>query len=461
MGYGTGVLRIFYLVSWMRGMSSGIMATTALDISLRSGIPQPLLVAARGVGLTFSPVIFGKGIGRMVWSGESQSGFALFISIKVVCELVVPRTNSVPLLYLGYGFIGVAMAALDTSASVLVARVHGKDCGRVLLAYCAAYGVGCLMSSWFCVYLGPFHAWDVLAVSDFLMTATLICSRFGKGKPQDWKAKIRKVEVSDPAPGNDQSQIQSQKSGAAKAEQKTPQQEQQERLLQQVQKVQHEQQQVGPARVPGRILRAANAFMFITEAIETSVSAWCFSYGLQELGMTKSRAALLPTAFYFSFTGVRFALAPLTRFMLPSAVMQIGTLIAFIGAAMFAATAHFLVALLKGGATMDELSGFWLYMLIASISLMGAGFSPQCAMVQAAVREHGEMTSQEAGYFFTACSLGILAGLFLPGVMALPFLDLLGGLALVAISVACYRDFPLTKPQGVANGRAVVAQVRA
>merc|ERR1719436_1121725 len=111
---------------------------------------------------------------------------------------------------------------------------------------------------------------------------------------------------------------------------------------------------------------------------------------------------------------------------MPSAVIQIGSLLALAGASLFFLLTTALLRFLKAGVIVDDLSDGWLYVLIICVSMMGGGFSPQYAMVQASMRQHGEMTSQEQGFFFTAASLGVLVGLWLPGLVSLPLLNIAG-----------------------------------
>lgn len=283
------------------------------------------------------------------------------------------------------------------------------------LSYCAAYGAGCILAPWLCVYLGE-RAWDVLAFGEFMMAAFLFGRRFGQGKPHDWKAKIRGDRQASCS--NTPERTQGSNSGGTASS-------------------------VTEAHMPRRVLRAGISFLFFVEATETSVAAWCFTFALKDLGYSASQAALVPSTFYMCFTGTRLLLAPITKSFLPSAVVQIGSMIAFIGACLFYAVSSALLRLLEAGSTVEDLSETWLYVLIGCASLMGIGFSPQFPMVQAAMRQHGEMTPQEQGFLFTAASLGTLAGLWIPGLVSLPLVDLIGGCCVVAVCTSYSRDFPL------------------
>eukprot|EP00933_Yihiella_yeosuensis_P040871 TRINITY_DN35284_c0_g1_i1.p1 TRINITY_DN35284_c0_g1~~TRINITY_DN35284_c0_g1_i1.p1 ORF type:complete len:469 (+),score=50.43 TRINITY_DN35284_c0_g1_i1:157-1407(+) len=404
-----------------------------MTISARAGIAQNVLVAARGIGLTVSPMLLGKAIGAMVWAGESQTIFAIAAILKVIAEVVIPRSTSGSTLVLSYALMGVSMSVLDLSASVLVSRVYGKDCALILLAYCGTYGAGCIIAPWVAVYLGD-AAWDFLALIDLAMSVMLSFRRY-VGKPRGWKDKIRgpvlaaaKLPLSSPSlTSRSDGEIESGDSTEGEAATSAT--------------------AASSSRLPRRVLAAGMAFMFVGEATDTSVAAWCFTFAIKDLGYSPTVAATLPSIFYAFFTGFRLLLTFISNKFMPSAIMQASIFFGSVGAICLYLVAKAQADLLASGLSNAELSPYWLYTMGCCIALMGAGFAPLYAMVQGAVRQHGEMTSTESGFFFTSVNLGVLTGLFLPGIISLPTLDLAGAIVLLSIGASTLREFPLRRPR--------------
>eukprot|EP00448_Togula_jolla_P004656 CAMPEP_0170596120 /NCGR_PEP_ID=MMETSP0224-20130122/14934_1 /TAXON_ID=285029 /ORGANISM="Togula jolla, Strain CCCM 725" /LENGTH=419 /DNA_ID=CAMNT_0010920363 /DNA_START=52 /DNA_END=1311 /DNA_ORIENTATION=+ len=409
MGYGTGVLKAYYAVSFSRGLTVGVAGASSLFISQQSGAPQNFLVAARGLGMILSPALFARCIGRMVWCGESQSGFAGALMMKVLAELVVARSNSVINLYLAFFVIGIAMAVLDTSAQVLVTRVHEENCGKAMMIYCAVYGIGCMLAPSLTI-INPRMAWVAVAFTDFLVALLVARRRFFVGKPRNWKAKVRKVTPVSPSTSPPPAQPKSSAQDAGME-----------------------------SRLPARIVRAGVLFIFVAEATETAMSCWAFTYAVTALRLSEKVAALFPTAFYFSFTLTRLAVLPASTRVPPSSIVQVGTLAMLTGSSIF-----FGLSMLTGA---DSAPGpLAVKLLLGSLVLIGAGSCPLYPMMLASIRQHGDLSPEEQGWFMTSYSGGITMGMWLPGVVDLPGMELVGGVISFLIMTTHVRDFPWFRP---------------
>mmetsp|Transcript_70025 Transcript_70025/g.193702 ORF Transcript_70025/g.193702 Transcript_70025/m.193702 type:complete len:434 (-) Transcript_70025:147-1448(-) len=406
-GYGTGVLRAYYVVCFMRGVTVGVVGTSSLFIAERSGVPQNMLIAARGLGLTIGPVVLGRAIGKLARSGESQCGFALALAAKMLCEILIPRMASSWALYLAFFVIGLSMNFLDTSASILVEMVHGEKCATPMLVYCAVYGTGAMVAPFVAVAL-PGQAWTLLALIDFAVATAVAGRRLGRGKPRAWRARVQaRAELA--APGNASPTI-----VAAKV------------------------------RLPARVLRAGLAFIFVQQAAETAISSWAFTFATSGLGLPARIAAWFPSSFYLSFTATRFIAIPASAALLPSTIAQVGTILILGGALLLnRCTCSFSTAV-SAGTLPEELTGH-IHVILFSLAVIGAGTCPLFAMVLASMRQHGEMTAQEHGLFNTCKALGMTMGMWLPGIISLPNADLLWAVCMFLIISSHVRDFPWWK----------------
>jgi len=428
-GHGTGVLRAYYIVSFHRGLTVGVAGASSLYIAQRSGTPQNLLVAARGIGLVFSPVLLSNVIHKMVWSGNSQYGWGVAIIFKMIAELLIGRAESSLVLYAAFFTIGVTMAMLDTSATALVTKVHEKNCGLSMLLYCAVYAMGAMVAP-FMTIANPYRAWDVLAAIDFATAMYLAAKRFA-GKPRNWKSKIRKTGLnetngggSEPGSGNiSRCTTEEPENGAS---QRKP-----SKLVAAVEK-----------RPPARVLRAGFAFIFVAQAAETAMSCWAFTFAATTLNLPPKVCALFPTSFYLADTATRFAVVPLSSRLLPSAIAQVGTLISFAGGILFYCMSRSHADILASGELDPDQVNATVRWFLASFAMMGSGLCPCYAMMLGSLRQHGDLSARESSYYMTSYAAGITMGMWLPGVISLPYMELGGAVSIFLIMTSHVRDFP-------------------
>ncbi|CAK0910649.1 unnamed protein product, partial [Prorocentrum cordatum] len=175
---------------FIRGLTTGIAGAGSLFIARSTGVPQHLLIASRGVGLTLGPIAMGDLLGRAVWSGNAECAFALALAVKMATELAIPRLSSGLALCFTFFLCGWAMAVLDTLGSILVTRIHGESCSGTFARLDMAYSVGCAVAPFVVVAVHE-RAWPFLAVTDLVLVAVIVRKRLLRGKPRNWKAKIR------------------------------------------------------------------------------------------------------------------------------------------------------------------------------------------------------------------------------------------------------------------------------
>lgn len=438
MGYGTGVLRAYYAVSLMRGLTVGVSGASSMYIAQKSGAPQNFLVAARGVGLVVAPVALARLIGRILWSGNSQYGFAVALVCKVIAELVIARASEAIPLYSAFLVIGVSMALLDTLAQMLITRVHKENCGLPMMIYCAVYGIGCTIAPYLTLRFA-FQSWDILALMDLLVAVAVAGRRAFRGKPRDWKLKIRGAISPTETPGE------------------------------------------APLKpLPSRVLRAGMAFVFMAQATETAMSCWAFTFAASSMGLPPRVAALFHATFYFTFTTTRLLVLPISAKVLPSAITQIGTMMTLVGSSLFFSltrgfsvpmvtsypeekmgdvndtldTAHDMVGLLNNSvndllgqadeAPAEVVGTSELMPILISLALIGAGSCPLYAMMLGAVRRHGDLNHHQQGLFMTSYSSGITVGMWLPGLVSLPYVEMLGSTCMLLIMASHLKEFPFS-----------------
>mmetsp|Transcript_39434 Transcript_39434/g.92757 ORF Transcript_39434/g.92757 Transcript_39434/m.92757 type:complete len:452 (-) Transcript_39434:137-1492(-) len=423
MGYGTGVMRAYYAVTFMRGLTTGVAGTTSLFLSQHTGVPQHWIFFCRGLGLTLGPLIFGKVIGRMTWSGESQSGWALFLLCKSIAEVAVSRVTSGSLLYLSFFVIGIVSVILDVSAAIHVTRIHGKNCGLPFLIYYTLYGIGCIIAPWLSIGL-MLRSWDFLAFLDFLTAVVVGGRRLVVGKPRNWKAKVRGLVAASP-----------------KWQKSEPAEE---------------------GFVPFKVLRAGLLGIFIVQAAETAMSSWAFTYAKAELGIGAQVAALFPSVFYASFTITRVFVMPVSHALLPSTFVQLGALVGVIASLSFYLLANDLRSSVRAGldpellaapdfevpVIVDSYSELNVKQksLLAIVALSGAGSCPLYPMLLSSMRQHGNLSLQQQSWFSTVASIGVALGVWAPGVLSLPTFSLAGTSLLFLIISSYQRVFPWRKP---------------
>eukprot|EP00929_Paragymnodinium_shiwhaense_P037482 TRINITY_DN19966_c0_g1_i3.p1 TRINITY_DN19966_c0_g1~~TRINITY_DN19966_c0_g1_i3.p1 ORF type:complete len:444 (+),score=73.37 TRINITY_DN19966_c0_g1_i3:81-1412(+) len=406
-GSGTGVMKAYHAGFMIRGITTGVVSSAALFIARESGVPQSLLVTARGIGLTLGPMLVAGLVSRGVRAGESQTLFGAALLVKMAIELLISVVRSSWGLYSSFLLLGLAMAVLDTLASILVVKVHGKQCALPLLIYCGLYGVG-NMAAPYVTILALDNAWYVLAAIDFTVGSTILFKRIVYGKPRDWKAKVRGAEV-----------VALAAEGERIAEATT--------------------------YAPPRIVRAGLAFVFIGEMADTAVSCWAFTFASVTLGLSNMVSAMFPSVFYLFFTLGRFVVAPLCSRVPPSALLQ-GGVVLFLGSSiMFNA----LVWMIQSSSALSEdpvyLEALCSKGLLVCMAMIGFSACPFYCMMLAALRQHGELTPKDAGYYNTAACLGCTAGMCLPGIFGLPCVEMCGAIAMCFIMSSHTREFPWRK----------------
>jgi len=399
MGHGTGVLRALFAWYALRGLTVGVAGTCSLFIAMKTGLPQNFLVAARGVGLTLGPAALGFAVGKMVWSGNSQVGVAAALACKMFCELVIPRTACSLVLYAAFFGIGVSTALLDIFGTLLMSRVHGNQAATKLMFYDTMYGLGCMVAPFLAV-LDPEQAWNVLAGCDFALAAVVAGKRLVAGKPNNWKAKIRKLGSGD----------------GARTEGLRP-------------------------KPPARVVQVGMAFTFMAQFAMTAVSCWGFTYASTTLGIPPAIAATIPGSFYAACTVARMFVTGATVRVRAATIMHGGVLVTLVGAVAFYALDSFLVGAILAGAPADFAISYMPW-LLACFMLMGIGFCPHYSLTVVAMQDHGDLAPQQHGWYATSTCLGITAGMFLPGFFSLAVIELFGTVCLLLILNSNARDFP-------------------
>jgi len=414
MGYGTGVLRAHYVVAFMRGLTPGVISTSSLFISEKTGTPQHWMMAARGIGMIIAPMLSSDAIGWATWNGNMQAGYAALLFFRAICEVSASRASSRYGLLFRFLLIGGIGSCLDTWRTVLVTIVRGEQCGTAMVIYAGIYGFGCTVAPYLTVTMGV-RAWDVLACIDILTALMLVRKLLVIGRPRNWKDKIRS------GGSLTGSECTSANGSAAGSLQGSP---------------------AAVRTVPPSVLRAGVAFIFIVEATETALSSWCFTYAAKHLKFSAERAALLPTAFYTTFTGMRLVLIPLSRRMAPSTLVQLGAWVVLVCVIAFYCLTCRIEREVAQGMLPAEVSSKYLTSLCVCLGAYGIGSTPLYSMMLASIRRHGMLAPRQAGIYDTACNLGITCGLVVPSMLGLPTWELLGGTCLWLITVTHTRYFP-------------------
>jgi fucose permease len=187
---------------------------------------------------------------------------------------------------------------------------------------------------------------------------------------------------------------------------------------------------------PARVFGAGAAFLVLAQAAETAVSAWGFTFAVSHFGLPPEVAAMFPTVFYFAFTTTRFFLVPASAGMAPSAMVQVGTLVAFCGALVL------LSACSIAGVGTEEASPTLVRWLLLSIAILGAGTCPMYAMVLASVRQHGKLDARRVGLYSMCGNFGNTMGMWVPGLVSLPLAELAWTTSMVVLMASRAEDFP-------------------
>jgi len=249
-------------------------------------------------------------------------------------------------------------------------------------------------------------AWDFLATLDLLVICVVAFRRIC-GKPTNWKIKLRGLDGS---------------CSEADSEAQTPKPK---------------------TAVPPRALVAGMIFIFIVEASETAMSCWCFTYASTVLMLPPKVAALFPSMFYFGFTGARFVVLPISRTLLPSTIAHVGSLLILAGCVTF--------FLLCGVASTSGNSSAYVNSFLACLLIIGGGSSPLFAMGLGCIKQLGDLDAQEIGLYSSCAAMGICVGNFLPGMVPLPTMELVGALCIVSVLNSHLRYFPWQRPKVAEN----------
>eukprot|EP00928_Gymnodinium_smaydae_P013072 TRINITY_DN14766_c0_g1_i3.p1 TRINITY_DN14766_c0_g1~~TRINITY_DN14766_c0_g1_i3.p1 ORF type:complete len:409 (+),score=27.80 TRINITY_DN14766_c0_g1_i3:80-1306(+) len=407
MGYGTGVLRAYFAIQFLRGLSVGIAGTASLFIARSTEAHQSILIASRGVGMIVGPLGLSRLLGRAAWSGESQYAATLALVLKGFCDYAAARTSGPLALYFQFFIMGTTMASLDTLLIILVARAVKDNRGTLLSIYDALYGVGAMVAPFIAVSIS-WRAWDVLAFLDLLIAAMLAGQRTFRGKPNNWKAKVRDMDLNDRtgAPG---------------------------------------------CPCPWRVVSAGIAFTFLSQVASTTVSAWGFTFAFLDLGMPDVVAALVPSVFYASSTVTRFIVAAISRLILPSALIQASVIVVFVGAIFL----RMIVCQLLPLASISQVHTF---AILFACVLMGAGCCPHYSFMFISMSKHGFLDARVNGLYATSTNLGIAVGLWLPNLLGLPNVECIASFGLILIAYCRHGDFPWGwEPLASSSGKAAVA----
>jgi len=419
MVFGTGVMRALYACFFVRGLTVGIAAASSLFISQRTGVSQTVLVACRGVGLVLGPTAFGRIIGRMVWSGESQSGVTLALTTKAICGLLMPRAKSYIILYIGFFVMGLTMAAMDTICNYLVAKCYGKKTGGKLIVYDAVYMSGCMLAPFVAVATLD-RAWDLLAGLDLLLALSIGGKRACVGKPRDWKRKIRGPVANGSCAADNGSSPRAPPQPLAQSEPR-------------------------PSRA---VLSTGVAYIFVAQVVQASISCWGFTFAATVLRLPHKLAAMLPSAFAFGAISTRiFVVLPASTRVLPSSLCHAGCCLTLICSTILCLLVRMHTGMVGPELEEDEatvMPTWLLYCFLVVMACMGAGLCANNSMMLGAMQLHGTLSSQEVGWYNTSFCLGTTLGMSLPGMVGLPRVEILGSLCLFLVINSRRADFPRT-----------------
>jgi len=406
MGHGTGVLWTYHALYVIRGLTVGIAGASCLFIAENTGLSQSLMVGSRGIGLAFGPIILCGLIGKMIWSGNAELMVGAACAIKVVCELAISRVDIAPIVYVAFCGIGLAQGLLDTAGTLLMTRVFGKKAAAPMAIYDIFYSVGCMVAPFIAVW-DPLRAWDILASLDFLFAVMLVSKRVRRGKPRNWKAKVRGQPDAVPSDAD-------RESGTTAPP---------------------------PFKVPHRVVRIGVAFTFAVQVTMTSVSCWGFTYAVRSLQWQTTDAALIPSMFCAAGFICRLIIAGASSRFAVTSVIHNAALLCLFAAMGIPALGHCMT-----GALSTAVPSAWLALyrvtLIACFMLVGMGTAPHYAMMLAAMARHGELDSRVHGIYNTVASLGITVGIWAPGACGLPAVVLCGAIAMFLIINSHQCDFP-------------------
>merc|ERR1711956_119237 len=175
-------------------------------------------------------------------------------------------------------------------------------------------------------------------------------------------------------------------------------------------------------------------FVLLSEAIQTAMSSWIFTFVFDTLGQTKSLAAYFSSFFYVTFIVMRAVTLPLQLRLRASVFVQSSTIIIAAGALVFS---HYAEQAASGKGVFPE------GMLLVGIALLGAGTCPLGSSIIGAMRYHGDISAERMGFFCTSGTIGTMLGMWVPGLVALSRIQLIWTAMLAALSLASCHDVPL------------------
>jgi len=246
----------------------------------------------------------------------------------------------------------------------------------------------------------PNYAWQIMGWIDLALAAIILKKRLFKGKPRNWKAKIR---------GNAE---------------ETTEADACESLC----------TATNCRKCPSGTYVRGCLFNLLSEAIQTAMSSWIFTFLFDTLGQTKSLAAYFSSFFYVTFIVMRAVTLPLQLKLRASVFVQASVIIIVIGALVFC---HYAEQAASGRGVFPE------GMLLLGVALLGAGTCPLGSSIIGAMRYHGDISAERMGFFCTSGTIGTMLGMWIPGLVALSRIQLIWATMLTALSFASCYEVPL------------------
>jgi len=400
MGYGTGILQAYHVYYFNRGLTTTILGATSLQLARDAGIAQNNLLAMRGLGFVIGPALSGPALGKAMWSGNSQSAFIFLLLCKASSQFAVPHLSHFPvMLGLALFQLGFSMGVIATLVEVLVCKIYKEKTGIALTIYFGIYAVGGMCGPYVTIY-APNYAWQIMGWIDVALAAIVLKNRLLKGKPRNWKAKIR---------GNAE---EARETDASK----------------------NLHTSTNCRKCPTGVYVRCCMFVCLSEAIQTAMSSWIFTFLFDTLGQTKSLAAFFSSFFYVIFIVTQAALLPLQLRLRASVFVQFSIIIIAMGALVFC---HYAEQATSGRGVFPK------RMLLLGVALLGVGTCPLGSNIIAAMRYHGDISAERMGFFCTSATMGTMLGMWIPGLVALSRIQLIWAAILTALGFASCHDVPL------------------
>jgi len=403
MGYGTGVLMAYHVYYFNRGLTTTILGATSLQLARSAGVAQNNLLFMRGLGFVLGPALSGRALGKAMWSGNSQAAFIFLLLWKAATQFAVPYLSSCQystMLGLMLFQLGFAMGVIGTLVEVLSCQVYKDKCTFHLTIYFGIYALGGMAGPYVTIY-APDHAWQFMGWIDLALAAFVLKKRLLSGKPRNWKAKIR---------GN--------------AEEAVDETDASEGLKTSVN---------NSRQCPASAFIRCCLFNFLSEAVQTAMSSWIFTFMFDTLGQSKTLAANSSSLFYASFIAMRLVTLPLQLRMQASFFVQSSIVVIAIGALVFY---QYATQAMSG-------NGFSEGMLLLGVTLLGAGTCPLGSAIIGAMRQQGHISAERMGFYAATGTVGCMCGMWVPGIVSLPSIQVVWTAMLVVVSLTSCRDVPL------------------